>query len=114
MSQEQTRGDMEKIVARAIDDEDFRKRLGENPEATIESEGYVLTADEMAAIKQNVDPDLSQEQLEDRVSKAAMPGMVRPRQPSNPPPRYNPGTSRSRPSWGDGVIINPDTGLPYR
>ena len=71
--QDATRSDMEKVVARAIADEGFRKRLGEDPEGTVRAEGYSLSADEMAAIKQNVDPDLSQEQLEERVSKAYVP-----------------------------------------
>lgn len=91
MSTEQgaSRSDIEKVVARAIEDEGFRKRLGEDPEGTIAAEGYTLSVDEMAAVRQNVDPDLSQEQLEDRVSKAALPtagvrGRPRPA-PSLPP-----------------------------
>lgn len=69
-NQDATRGDMERVVARAIEDESFRRRLGEDPEGTIRTEGYALSADELAAVRQNVDPDLSQEQLEERVSKA--------------------------------------------
>ncbi len=62
--------DMERVIARAIEDEDFRRRLGEDPEGTIRAEGYQLSAEEMEAIKQNVDPEFGQqEQPEDRASK---------------------------------------------
>lgn len=69
MSQEEhaASADMERVVARAIEDEDFRRKLREDPEAAILAEGYRLSADEMEAVKQNVDPEFGQEA---RVSKA--------------------------------------------
>ena len=79
MSEEQNAAsaDMERVVARAIEDEDFRRRLGEDPEGTIRAEGYQLSAEEIEAVRHNVDPELTQEQLEDRVSKAALPMRTR-------------------------------------
>ncbi len=59
---------MSALVARALKDEDFRQALVQDPAATAQAAGFNLSAAEVEAIR-SVDPNLSQEELEERVSK---------------------------------------------
>ncbi len=59
---------MSRLVARALKDEAFRQAVFQDPEGTAKAAGLSLTAEEIEAIR-SVDPNLSQEELEERVSK---------------------------------------------
>jgi hypothetical protein len=41
---------MLKLIQRVTEDDGFRQRIGQNLEGALESEGYALTEDEMAAV----------------------------------------------------------------
>ncbi|TMV52954.1 hypothetical protein FE783_01855 [Paenibacillus mesophilus] len=60
--------DLAKLVAHAMKDEQFRQQLIENPEEAALAAGFQLSDEELEAIK-NVDLGLSEEELEERVSK---------------------------------------------
>jgi hypothetical protein len=60
--------DMTKLVAHALKDDEFRAALLQNPEDTVKAAGYELSEEEFEAIR-SVDLNLSEEELEERVSK---------------------------------------------
>ncbi|MES2465312.1 MAG: Os1348 family NHLP clan protein [Armatimonadota bacterium] len=59
---------LELLMDRWMNDPTFRADLRANPEKAAESVGVTLNADEMAALK-NVDWNLSDDELSQRVSK---------------------------------------------
>ncbi len=59
---------MAKLIAQALKDDAFRQALLQDPVSAAATAGLKLTEEELAAIR-SVDPNLSQEELEQRVSK---------------------------------------------
>lgn len=58
-----------KLIDRWINDPAFRQQMRADPEGTVKRSGTQLDADEWAALR-NVDWQLSDEQLQSRISKA--------------------------------------------
>lgn len=58
------------LVDRWLSDPDFRQALRSDPRAAVETSGYTLDPDEWAALDA-IDWNLSDEQLQARVSKVA-------------------------------------------
>ena len=59
------------VIDRAVGDDDFRQRAQRDPEATLRDEGYDLTDDEMAAVKefQSEVLGLSDDELQARLTR---------------------------------------------
>lgn len=56
-----TSEDLQKLIGRAVLDEEFRKQLISDPEATIKNGGYTLTDGELDSIKKGVQGDGSKD-----------------------------------------------------
>lgn len=67
-----SREDVERLIGRAILDEEFRKRLFADPHGTVRETGFSLTNEEMAALE-GVDPKLAGEAIEGLLAATSQP-----------------------------------------
>ncbi|HEX2916446.1 MAG TPA: Os1348 family NHLP clan protein [Chloroflexia bacterium] len=58
------------LIARANNDKQFLRELLSNPEAAVKEGGFELTPEELEAVKSQYQGQLTDEQLENRASKA--------------------------------------------
>lgn len=58
------------LIARANNDKEFLRDLLSNPEGAVKAGGFELSSEEMEAVKSQYQGQLTDEQLENRVSKA--------------------------------------------
>jgi hypothetical protein len=58
------------LIARANNDKQFLRDLLADPENAVKAGGFELSAEEMEAVKSQYQGQLTDEQLENRVSKA--------------------------------------------
>lgn len=58
------------LIARANNDKQFLRDLLADPEGAVKAGGFELSAEEMEAVKSQYQGQLTDEQLENRVSKA--------------------------------------------
>jgi hypothetical protein len=58
------------LIARANNDKQFLRELLASPEDAVKAGGFELSAEEMEAVKSQYQGQLTDEQLENRVSKA--------------------------------------------
>jgi len=70
--------DIQKILAEAVTNDDFRSRLIENPVDAVRQAGYSLTDDQVEQLRQLESEKVESmlESVEDRISKAANPAGV--------------------------------------
>ncbi len=58
------------LIARANNDKEFLRQLLSDPESAVRAGGFELSSDEMEAVRSQYQGQLTDEQLENRVSKA--------------------------------------------
>jgi predicted ribosomally synthesized peptide with nif11-like leader len=58
------------LIARANNDKEFLRQLLTDPEAAIKAGGFELSSEEIEAVRSQYQGQLTDEQLENRVSKA--------------------------------------------
>jgi hypothetical protein len=58
------------LIARANNDKDFLRQLLTSPEDAVKTGGFELSTEEMQAVRSQYQGKLTDEQLENRVSKA--------------------------------------------
>jgi hypothetical protein len=67
-----SRGDVERLIGRAILDEEFRRRLLADPRRTLREAGLSLTDQELLALE-SVDPERAAEAIEKLLAVAGQP-----------------------------------------
>jgi len=62
---------MQQLAGRFMEDAEFREQMRQDPEGAAERSGYALDEEDRQALK-SIDWDDSDEELQERVSKASM------------------------------------------